>query len=275
MKKHLTFTILMIASLALSGCATSTDVQPALQTSSSDLAQVKTIQSTLTQIPVWTETPLPTEIAVTGTSASQITDPEEVIQNFNNLSASFNDKIKTTGWIRQVSKKVTFNTQTEEYQDWGVFEEWSRFDDDRRLIEAYNWNSTPEGVVEQESFLRDGTFHNVTYGTSGHGISKDPIDFTGGFANHLKSGENIAQELVTYNGQGTWKFSYEAQDGVMRIAGVIYFDKISGYILGKETYFFQPDGSLKLGSGTTINIFEVDAEPPLDRFQQIRDKGPK
>ncbi len=267
--------MLIIALMALSGCTSYTDVQPALQTSSSELAQEKTAQPTLTQIPALTETPLPTEVAVTGTSASQITDPQEVIQNFNNLSASFNDSIKTSGWIRQVSTNVTFNNQTEEYQDWGVFEEWSRFDDDRRLIEAYNWNSTPEGVVEQESFLKDETFHNVTYGTSGHGISKDPIDFTGGFANRLKSGENITQELVTYNGQDTWNFSYEAQDGVMRFVGVIYFDKNSGFILGKETYFVQSDGSLKLGSGTTINIFEVDAEPPLDKFKQIRDKGPK
>ena len=55
----------------------------------------------------------------------------------------------------------------------------------------------------------------------------------------------------------------------------MFFDRDSGLMAGNETYAVLPDGSLQLVSGAIYSSFEINADPPLERFQQILEKAQK
>lgn len=195
-----------------------------------------------------------------------------VIKNWNELLTAFNHKLKTTGWIRTVYTSVYFDNLKQEYWEPQVKEEWYRFDPDGQLIEAYNWISAQDGTVQQEAIYQGGAWYNVTLG----GSSRSPntkVDFTGGFADQLESGKEIIQEAVRYQEVDAWRFSFEMDDGGLRMARALFIDRSSGLICGKETYAVQTDGSLKLVSGAIYTHFEINADPPLPRFQQILEKA--
>ena len=227
-----------------------------------------TTEAENTQVPI---------VTLESSSPTQFSDSEMVLANYNDINASFNRAIKTTGWIRQVSTSSTFDERNQMVQDFGVNEEWYRFDADGHLKAYYSWLTSPEGAVEQEVYLlENGKLYNVTLNETGQGETTTEIDFTGGFADGLKTGKNISQENVVYQGLDAWKFSYnEKQDAVLTFSKVIYFDVTTGLILGKETWLLEPEGTTKLVSSTIINNFEINADPPMDRFQQMMEMGPK
>ena len=101
------------------------------------------------------------------------------------------------------------------------------------------------------------------------------IDFTGGFAEGSQTGKNLKQEHVAYQGIEAEKFSYETNEGVFEFVHTIYFDSATNYILGKETLLKESDGSAKIVSNTVIPTFIVDANPPLEHFQQILGQVPE
>ncbi len=201
-----------------------------------------------------------------------ISDPALVIKNWNELLTAFNHKLKTTGWIRTVYTSVYFDNLKQEYWEPQVKEEWYRFDPDGQLIEAYNWISAQDGTVQQEAIYQGGAWYNVTLG----GSSRSPntkVDFTGGFADQLEGGKILIQEAVRYQDVDAWRFSFEMDDGGLRMARALSIDRSSGLICGKETYAVQTDGSLKLVSGAIYTHFEINADPPLPRFEQILEKA--
>lgn len=202
-------------------------------------------------------------------------DAEAIIQNFDSIHVSFTQQIKTTGWIRQVSTKRTFSEQTQTYTDWGWFEEWFRFDEDGHYVEGYNWVSSPDGTIEQESCFKNGKIYNISSKSFNRGDVASIVDFAGGFADAIKSGNNIKQEQVNYQGVDAFKFSYEMTDGSLAFLYAIYFDSVTHFILGKETWLIQSDGATKLVSSSINDIFEIDADPPLDHFQYISSQVPK
>jgi hypothetical protein len=201
------------------------------------------------------------------------------MQNYDQLIAGFNQKVKITGWIRDVYQNVYFDNMTKEYQDPQVKEEWYRFGEDGKLAEAYNWISTPAGVIQQEAFYSKGAFYNVDDNATPGGESSRPqekndqVDFTGNFANSLKSGEKQTQESVSYHGIEAWRFSYEIEEGGIRTSEAIFINRDTGLIAGKETYEVEKDSSLKLVSGAITTDFEIGAEPPMQHFQQILAKA--
>jgi hypothetical protein len=204
--------------------------------------------------------------------AAVISDPAMVIKNWNELLTAFNQKLKTTGWIRTVYTSEYFDNLKMEYWEPQVKEEWYRFDPDGQLIEAYNWISAQDGTIQQEAIFQGGAWYNVTLG----GSSRSPntkVDFTGGFADQIESGKEITQEAVRYHEVDAWRFYLEMDDGGLRMARALFIDRNSGLIRGRETYAVQSDGSLKLVSGAIYTHFEVDADPPLQRFQQILEKA--
>jgi hypothetical protein len=201
-----------------------------------------------------------------------ISDPVLVMKNLNELLTAFNQKLRTTGWIRTVYTSEYFDNLKMEYWEPQVKEEWYRFDPDGQLIEAYNWISTRDGTVQQEAIYQGGAWYNVTLG----GSSRSPntkVDFTGGFADQIESGKEITQEAVRYHDVDAWRFYFEMDDGGLRMARALFIDRNSGLIRGKETYAVQSDGSLKLVSGAIYTHFEIDADPPLQRFEQILEKA--
>lgn len=204
-----------------------------------------------------------------------IDDAEAVIHSFSSIYASFTQQIKTTGWIRQVSTKSTFSEQTQSYMDWGLVEEWFRFDEDGNYVEGYNWVSSPDGTIEQESCFNNGRVYNITSKSFNRGEVASIIDFSGGFADAINNGNNIKQEQVNYQGVDAFKFSYEMTDGSLAFLYAIYFDSATHLILGKETWLIQSDGATKLVSSTVIDSFEVDVDPPLDHFQGNIQPGAK
>lgn len=208
----------------------------------------------------------------TSTQNNVFSDPETVISNCDELLSTFRQKLKTTGWIRNVFTIVYFDNLKKEYHEPRVKEEWYRFDTNEQLIEAYNWVSTQDGVIEQEAIYQGGIWYNVTFGGSSRDYSTK-VDFTGGFANQLKRGENITQEAVNYHDANTWRFYFEMNDGGLRIARAIFINRESSLIAGNETYVVKPGGTLQLVSGTIYTSFEVDADPPLQRFEQILEKA--
>lgn len=218
----------------------------------------------------------PTSVAISGTP---ITDPTVVMQNYDQIIADFNQKVKITGWIRYVYQNVYFNNATKEYQDPQVKEEWFRFGEDGKLVEAYNWISTSAGVILQEAFYNKGVFYNVDGNVPPGGESSRPqekndqVDFTGNFADSLKSGEKPTQESVSYHGIEAWRFSYEIEEGGIRTSEAIFINRETGLIAGKETYEVEADGSPKLVSGAITTDFEIGAEPPTQHFQQILAKA--
>lgn len=251
----------------LSACAESNAVQANVPTSTfipgDEITQI-------TNIPL---TPTPTEIL--GTS---VTDPAVVIQNCDQLIADFNQKVKTTNWIKYIFQIEYFNNVTKEYQDLQIKEEWYRFADDGKLAEAYNWVSTSTGEIQQEAFFYNGSFYNVDDNNAG-GESTRPreknyqVDFTGNFAELLKNGGNQKQEAVTYHGVEVWRFSYEIEEDGIRTSQALYINMGTGLIAGKETYEIETDGSLKLVSGTIITDFEIGSAPPTQHFQEILQKA--
>lgn len=208
-----------------------------------------------------------------------ITDPDQVIQNYEQTEASFNQKLDTADWVRYVSQITYYNNITKKYLDPQTKEEWYRFDAEGKLTEAYNWLSSTAGEIEQEAFYSDGSFYNVDSGTSSGGENSRPherndqVDFTGNFAAALQNGEKQTQEAVTYQGAPAWRFSYEIEESGIRTLEAIYFNRDTGLIAGKETYALQEDGSMKLVSGVITTVFEIGAEPPTQHFQEILEKA--
>lgn len=227
----------------------------------------------VTQVTNVTLTPTTTEIL-----EITLTDPSVVIQNCNQFIADFNLKVKTTNWIKYVYEIEYFNNMTKEYQDPQIKEEWYRFSEDGKLVEAYNWVSTSTGEVQQEAFFYNGSFYNVDdINASGESVrpreKNYQVDFTGNFAALLKNGENQKQETVTNHGVEVWKFSYEIEEEGIHTSQVLYINKETGLIAGKETYEIATDQSLKLVSGIIVKDFDTDAEPPIQHFQEILQKA--
>ena len=222
--------------------------------------------SELTQTSVIKETVLPKSTS----TKPEREDDESVLNEYKNYEEFFTQAIKTTHWIQQISTQSTFMERTQTYTNWGVFEEWYRFDEDGKMIEYYNWITSPaEGTPEQESCLIDGRMYNVTMGSFSRSDVETDIDFTGGFAERFQNGNNLQHEQVEYQGVDAEKFSCEMMDGALEFVYVIYFDPVTQYIFGKETLVKESDGSTKLVSSTIINTFIVDAEPPLEHFERI------
>lgn len=211
---------------------------------------------------------------LTTIQSTVISDPATVIKNCEEVLATFNSRLKTTGWIRTVYTIVYFDNIQKEYRDPRVMEQWYRLDPDGLLVEGYNWISTPDGAVEQETLFQSGIWYNVTLGGSSHSINTK-VDFTSGIVDGLKNGEKITQEAVRYHDKDAWRFFFEFNDGGLRMARAMFFDRDAGVLTGNETYAVQPDGSLQLVSGAIYSSFEINADPPLDRFQQILEKAQK
>ncbi len=210
----------------------------------------------------------------TATQGAVILDPAIVIKNCEEIFMAFEQKIKTTGWIRTVYTIVYFDNTQKAYRDPRVMEQWYRLDPDGQLVEGYTWFSTLDGTVEQETLFQGGIWYNVTLGGSSRSYNTK-VDFSGSFADQLKTGEKVTQEAVRYHDANAWRFFYELNDGGLRMARAMFFDRDSGLIAGNETYAVQPDGSLQLVSGAIYTSFEIDADPPLERFQQILEKAQK
>jgi hypothetical protein len=208
----------------------------------------------------------------TATQGAVISDPAIVIKNCEEIFMAFEQKLKTTGWIRTVYTIVYFDNTQKAYRDPRVMEQWYRLDPDDQLVEGYTWFSTLDGTVEQETLFQGGIWYNVTVGGSSRSYNTK-VDFSGSFADQLKTGERVTQEAVRYHDANTWRFFYELNDGGLRMARAMFFDRDSGLIAGNETYAVQSDGSLQLVSGAIYSHFDINADPPLERFQQILEKA--
>lgn len=268
-KKALIFSVILSFAILLSACqpVSTPTALPAKTPTPGIPPQTPTGQA----IPI---NPTPVEM-----SGNSFTDPIVVIQNYDQLRADFNQKVKTTNWIKNVYQIVYFNNVTKEYRDPEVKEEWYRFDADGKLAEAYNWTSTSTGEIQQEAFFYDGSFYNADNNATPGGENSRPrekndqVDFTGNFAELLKNGEKQIQEAVTYHGTEVWRFSYEIEEGGIRTSTALYINRETGLIAGKETYEVENDGSLKLVSGIITTDFEIGAEPPTQHFQAILQKA--
>lgn len=232
------------------------------------------VPSTPTMPPTEIITLEPTSLLPTATQSTVISDPITIINNCEVILAAFKKKLETTDWIRTVYTIVYFDNTQKRYRDPRVMEQWYSLDPDGLLVEGYSWLSTPDGAVEQETLFQGGIWYNVTLGGSTRSLNTK-VDFTGGIVDGLKNGEKITQEAVRYHDTDAWRFFYELDDGGRRMARSMFFDRESGLLSGNETYAVQADGSLQLVSGAIYTSFEIDADPPLDRFQQILEKAQK
>ena len=271
MNKKIFFILLLICLIILSGCVSSNNEQLDTQVSPSPRVLVETTRPTSSPFPTPENTPGSTDAEFMTALFSLAKERQEVLDNYEELYTAFQQELKTTGWIRKVSVNSTYNLSTQTYLDWGVFEEWFRFDNEGIFIEGYNWVSATDGTVEQASYFQNGNYYNITSGVSSHREIDGPVDFSGGFADNLRRGNNILQDRETYQGKEAWKFSYENKDGEFEFLNVLYFDYANGFILGKETYLLEEDGAAKLVSSHFINCFEINADPPLDHFERILD----
>jgi len=264
----------------LSACAISNNVQPIVQASTNTMALMKTDQPvtsptvphTVTSLPTQEKTIAPTVPILTATPEIRITDPASVIKNYDDLLASFNQKMKTTGWIKETNVKINYDEGTKKYWDPITDEQWYRFDSQGQVVEAYEWIGQTQEVAAQESFFKGGQWYNITNGETFLPDSTQ-VDFSDKFINRLKMGEKVSQESVSYHDVNAWRFSSEFKDGDIRVVCAFYFDRDSNLIIGNETYWVEADGSLKLAGATTPIHIEINADPPLQRFQQIKDKA--
>lgn len=262
--------MIIISLFALSACAFSGNI------SSAPKAETLTVVSeTISEVDA-TSTPINKSTSTLSDRAdnsdSLIVDRATVLKNFNDYINVFQEMTKTTGWIKKKYTVVYFDNLKKEYRDPQIKEEWYRFDSDEQLIEAYNWVSTVDGLVQQEAVYQNGIWYNITSGGSSNSINTE-VDFTGGFVNHFQEGQNIKQEAVIYNEINACKFSYEIEEGGIRTVEALFFDQQNGLIIGKELYLVQPDRSLQIVSGNIISEFEIDADPPIERFQQMLEKA--
>ncbi len=207
------------------------------------------------------------------------------MQQCESLAAAFNERVlSTTGWVHQVHDVVYFNNVSGTYDAPLVQETWLRFDAEGSAVEGYGWSAAPDGGVQQEAvYLNgwyDGVYHNNFYnlendfGPEGeiqrpHAIVDVKSDFTGGFCAAMAESETAGMSSVTYQDREAWQFSYEDKAGEDTLVRSIYFDRESGLLLGIEMNLAQPDGSFKIVSGTTNMVFELNAEPAVERFEQI------
>jgi hypothetical protein len=208
----------------------------------------------------------------TSITETLIIDPTIVSKNLNKYMEVFREKIKTTNWIRRKFTIIYFDNIKEEYRDPQVKEEWYLFGPEEQLVESYNWVSSSDGVVQQEAVYLNGSFYNITLGGSGHS-NNTKVDFSGSFLDNFQLGQNIKQEAVTYHGVKAWKFSFEIEEEGIRTVSALFFDQQSSLIIGEETYLEKPDGSLQIVSGIIISNFDLDATPPVERFQQMLEKA--
>ena len=271
--------ILMLVMLFVVSCQGTRILQPSptpniLSTVVSDQRTKLATTPIPTLSPIKTITQDPASPQSTVAKDALISDPVTVIRNCEEILTTFNNKLKTTGWIRTVHTIVYFDNTQKIYRDPKVMEQWYRLDPDGQLVEGYTWLSTPDGVVEQETLFQGGIWYNVTLGGSSHSINTK-VDFTSGIVDGLKNGEKITQEAVRYHDTDAWRFFYELNDGGRQMARAMFFDRGSNLLSGNETYAVQPDGSLQLVSGAIYSSFEINVDPPLDRFQQILEKAQK
>jgi len=270
LKTIIRFGIVVISLFALSACAFSENISstPMIETSTVVSAEIPEVDATSTQSSQST----PTLSNRADNSDLLIVDRATVLKNFSDYLNMFQEMTKTTDWIKKKYTVIYFDNLKKEYRDTQIKEEWYRFDSDEQLIEAYNWVSTLDGLVQQEAVYQNGIWYNITSGRSGNS-SNTEVDFTGSFANHFQEGQNIKQEAVTYNESKAWKFSYEIEEGGIRTIEALFFDQQNGLIIGKELYLVQPDRSLQIVSGNIISEFEINAEPPIERFQQMLEQA--
>ena len=264
------FGLIIMSLFTVSACAASEYNSLPLKVQTATIINDTTPPVNATAMPITTLTP--TVSAPTANAEALIIDPTTISNHLFEDLEVFREKIKTTGWIRRKFTIIYFDNVKKEYRDPQVKEEWYRFDADGQLVEAYNWVSSSDGVVQQEAVYLNGTFYNITLGGSGHSINTK-VDFSGSFVDHLQEGQNIKQEAVTYHEVKAWKFSYEIEEGGIRIAEALFLDQQSSLIIGKETYLVQPDGSLQIVSGIIISNFDINATPPTEIFQQMLEKA--
>lgn len=272
LKKLVMFGLIIMSLFILSACAASEYNSLPLQVQSVTIINKTTSPVHATATPITT---LTQSVSIpTANAEILIIDPTTVSKHLNEVMEVFREKVKTTGWISRKFTSIYFDTVKKEYRDPQVKEEWYRFDPDGQLVEAYNWVSSSDGVVQQEAVYQNGSWYNITLGGSGHSINTK-VDFSGSFVDNFQEGQNIKQEAVTYHEVEAWKFSYEIEEGGIRTAEALFFDQQSSLIIGKETYLVQPDGSLQIVSGIIISNFDINVTPPAERFQQMLEKAEK
>ncbi len=204
---------------------------------------------------------------------------DAAVKNLQALLADFRQKLKTTGWVHSVDTfRFSANQQGVEVPP-QIRETWQRFDDTGLLVEAYEFQTSPEGKDMGGMALQNGQVDLIFYdGSLQHSTDVPPTtidDLTNFYEAYILKGNGnpLTQESSVFNGRNAWKFSYHVIIPDAEFIESIYFDKDTGVIVGYDTYKIQPDGSLKLHSAETISDFEIDARPQLDKFKQLLERA--
>jgi prepilin-type processing-associated H-X9-DG protein len=274
-KECFAITVVLLAALGSISC------------SDGEQAGAVTVKSNETPVlvaPVFPSTPFPTQASQTSVPESTLSCPTIPVESKNidsgkevdNLKALMWDvyrEAKTTGWIHQVTTHVFSPNQQGIDVPPQIFDEWFLFDDVGLLVEKFSFTRSPDGTNLGESVIKEGVT-NLLF-ADGHVefyTLPDPITidlFTYFYDNYSRNGTSLSQEAVVFHGTNAWKFSYPFQGAVESI----YFCQDSGRILGYDTYLIQGDGSVLFHREEIITEFEVNANPPLEKFRQILERA--
>ena len=201
------------------------------------------------------------------------------------LADAFNQKMTdAAGWVHGVKDRAYFNTNAGEYDPIVVEEFWYRFDSEGIILEGYEWNGTSAGEIQQEGVWLngwyDGDYVNGTYnldvdfGPDGeiqgpHTVVEEPLDFSAGFCANLGAEKAAKMTEVDFHGQAAWKFTYDSISPRGTMTRGIYFSREDGSLLGFDSNLVQSDGTEKLISEVAYRVFELNANPPQERFAEI------
>ncbi len=207
-------------------------------------------------------------------------------------SESWVDQLKRGGWVHVVMKQTINSDTTNTAPDGSIApnefitEDWVMLDENGNQVRGVFLQRNLEGNIIQVSILKDGNWHNLTYGDVISAPESLPYTFDFGFpevATRLKN--SLTKSQVELNGESLEKFSaMEKYAESARILGLSkkttafateVFYNTGGMIKYYQTTYTFEDGSSQVSSRIEVQIFEQGIEPPVEIMDYLEQEETK
>lgn len=202
------------------------------------------------------------------------------------------NQLKKAGWVHVVMNQ-TMNSDTTNMAPDGsiapnnfVTEDWVLLDENGNQTQGIFLQLNMDYKIVQVSILKNGNWHNLTYGDVISAPENLPYTFDFGFpeiAAKLKN--NLTKDQVEVNGELFDKFSAEEKytesinvlglnKKVTALSTEAFFNT-DGMIKIYQTIFTFEDGSSQISSYVEVQLFEQGIEPPAEIIAYLEQEGIK
>ena len=214
--------------------------------------------------------------------ASEI-EPQKVnlTDQVNALTEKWTGAHKKAGWLHVVAHQVQESDTQNIAPDGSVapnefiMEDWVLLDDNGHEIMGVFLQRNLDGAVIQASILKDGFWHNLTYG----GVTPAPENlmyvFDFGFSSiAVNSQSGLKKTEISRNGRPFESFTVEEKYAdPVEILGfkakvsaieVTAFFNVDGMVEVYQTIVTLEDGTRRISSSVEVQIFQQDVKPPAE-----------